>query len=233
MNTTLSPLSARYYAKLAGLLYLMIIITGIFSEGIVRSSLIIAGDAGATVHNISESEGLFRLGFLSDLIMVISDIGVALLFYVLLRPVNKYLALLAAIFRLIQATILGFNLLYYLQPLLLLSGADYLVAFDQDQLAAMVQLALVKHSFGYLLSGIFFGLCCLVLGYLFFRSEQFPNLFGGLLCIAGVAYLLESLSAFLLPDYAAITEILVIVSAIGVELSLTIWLLVRGSRQLI
>ena len=96
-TTETSPL---LYARVAGLLYLIIIVSGIFSEVYVRSKLVVTGDATATAANILASEGLFRIGFAADAIMLLSDVAIAVLFYLLLRPVSNALALTAAAFRL-------------------------------------------------------------------------------------------------------------------------------------
>jgi hypothetical protein len=230
MTDTIDYPSLRRTAGFAGILYLIIIASGLFSEMLVRSNLIVPGDATATASNIIASQSLFRIGFAGDLIMVICDIGVALAFYLLLKPVNQGLALLAAFFRLAQASILGINLLNHFTPLLLLSGADYLSVFGTDQLHALVMLFLKMHAHGYLISGVFFGLSCLVLGYLFFKSGYLPRILGVLLVFAAFGYLTDSFTNVLLPDYAAITEWLVVASAVIAELTLCIWLLLKGVR---
>jgi hypothetical protein len=94
-------------ARVAGVLYFIIIIAGIFAEFGVRSSLIVSGDAAATASTILAAEGLFRSGMAADLVMILADVALALLFYVLLKPVSQALALLAAFFRLAQAAVLG------------------------------------------------------------------------------------------------------------------------------
>jgi hypothetical protein len=231
MTTNIESASLRRIARIAGILYLIIIVSGLFSEMFVRSNLIVPGDATATASNIIASKSLFRIGFASDLIMVISDIGVALAFYVLLKPVNKGLSLLAAFFRLAQASILGINLLNHFTALLLLSGADYLAVFETAQLHAMVTLFLNMHAHGYLISGVFFGLSCFVLGYLFLKSDYLPRILGVLLIFATFGYLADSFTNFLLPNYAAITEWLVVASAVIAELTLCVWLLVKGVRE--
>ncbi|MHC4104233.1 MAG: DUF4386 domain-containing protein [Planctomycetota bacterium] len=231
MTNNIDNTSLRKIARIAGLLYLIIIVSGIFSEMFVRSNLIVPGDATATANNILASESLFRIGFASDLIMVMCDIGVALAFYVLLKPVNKGLALLAAFFRLVQAAILGFNSLNHFAALLLLSGADYLTVFETDQLHALVMLFLKMHTHGYLISGVFFSLSLFVLGYLFMKSDYFPKILGVFLVFATFGYLLDSFTNFLLPNYAAITEWFVVASAVIAELSLCLWLLFKGVRE--
>jgi hypothetical protein len=135
---------------------------------------------------------------------------------------------MAAFFRLAQTAILGINLLNHFTPLLLLSGADYLTVFETDQLHALVMLFLNAHIYGYLISGVFFGLHCFVLGYLLFKSDYFPRIFGVLLIFASFGYLIDCFTNFLLPDYAAITEWLVVATAVIAELSFAFWLLLKG-----
>ena len=221
--------SNRKTARFAGILYLIIIVCAGFSEGYVRSNLILVpGDATATANNIMAFEWIFRIAFASDLIAFLSDIGMAVLLYVLLKPVSKTLSLMAAFFRLAQTAILGINLLNHFTPLLLLSGADYLTVFETDQLHALVMLFLNAHTYGYLISGVFFGLHCFVLGYLLFKSDYFPRIFGVLLIFASFGYLTDCFTNFLLPDYAAITGWLVVATAIIAELSFAFWLLLKG-----
>ncbi|MCB0130010.1 MAG: DUF4386 domain-containing protein, partial [Caldilineaceae bacterium] len=121
-------------ARIAGLLYLSIIAAGVFAEFIVRGSLIVPGNAAATAGNILAAESLFRLGIAGDLIMLICDVALALVFFVLLKPVSRSLSLLAAFFRLAQAAVLGMNLLNLVLVLQLISGTDYLAVFGAEQL---------------------------------------------------------------------------------------------------
>ncbi|WP_455207894.1 DUF4386 domain-containing protein [Kaarinaea lacus] len=229
MTVRSAEISPRVYARVAGLLYLIIIVFGIFSEVFIRSSLIVTGDATATANNIVESESLFRLGFAADSIMLLSDVAIAVLFYVLLKPVSKTLALTAAAFRLTQAAVLGLNLLNYYAALMLLSGAVYTSAFESGQLHALAMLFLDMHSHGYDLGLLFFGLSNLILGYLIVKSDYFPGLLGYGLIAAAVVYLAGSLTRFLFPDYLSLIKPIYIVPLIA-ELSFCIWLLVKGVR---
>lgn len=217
------------YARVAGSLYLIIIVFGIFSEVFIRSILIVPGDATATVTNILASEWLFRAGFASDSIMLLSDVAIAVLFYVLLKPVSKTLALMAAAFRLTQAAILGLNLLNYYVAMLLLSGFGYSTAFEADQLHAIVMLFLDMHSHGYDLGLLFFGFSSLILGYLVVKSDYYPEILGYGLIAAAVVYLAGSLTRFLFPDYVSLITPIYIVPLIA-ELSFCLWLVVRGVR---
>jgi hypothetical protein len=221
--------SPLIYARVAGFLYLIIIVFGIFSEVFIRSDLIVSGDATTTTTNILASEWLFRLGFVADSIMLLSDVAIAVLFYVLLKPVSKTLALTAAAFRLTQAAILGLNLLNYYTAILLLSDTGYATAFEADQLNALVMLFLDMHRHGYDLGLLFFGLSSLILGYLVVKSDYFPGILGYGLIAAAVIYLTGSLTLFLFPDYVSLITPMYIVPLIA-ELSFCLWLLVKGVR---
>lgn len=215
-------------ARTAGVLYLVIIISGLFSELFVRSGIIVPGDANATAGNIAANSFLFRIGFISDLIMVMSDVGVALLLYFVLKPVNKGLSMLAAFFRLAQATVLGINLLNFYLPLLLLGDTNYLSSFTNEQLNSLSLLFLNAHSYGYLISGVFFGISCVVLGHLIFKAGYFPKWLGILVVAAGVSYLTDCFVNFLFPELTSTSEILVMTVAVVSELSLCLFLLIKG-----
>jgi hypothetical protein len=225
-NSETAPL---IYARVAGFLYLIIIVFGISSEVFIRSILVVKGDATTTAGNILASEGLFRFGFVLDSIMLLSDVAIAVLFYVLLKPVSKTLALIAAAFRLTQAAILGFNLLNYYAALLLLKGVGYATAFNSDQLNALAMLFLDMHSHGYDLGLLFFGLSSIILGYLVVKSDYFPEVLGYGLIAAAVVYLTGSFTRFLFPDYVSFIEPIYIVPLIA-ELSFCLWLLLKGVR---
>lgn len=231
MTTPITETPVRRYAQIAGVLYLIIFICAGFAEGYVRATLIVPGDAAATVGNIQASEGLFRLGFVADLVAFLSDAAVSILLYVLLRPVSKTLALVAASFRLLaHPALASLNLLHYFAVIPLLSGAEYLTAFEGDQLQALVLFFLDLHHYGYLLAGAFFGVHCLLLSVLLYRSELFPRLLGVLMAVAAVGYLAESFGNFLAPQYEPVLAWIVAVPAIVAELGLCVWLLVQGFR---
>ncbi|WP_038150469.1 DUF4386 domain-containing protein [Thiomicrorhabdus chilensis] len=217
-------------ARLAGFLYLVIIVCGIGSEVFIRSGLIVDGDAAATAANILESDGLFRLGFVADAIMLLSDVAIAVLFYVLLKPVNQTLALIAAAFRLTQASILGFNLLNYYAAALLMNGTVYLNGLELNQLQVLASLFLDLHSHGYDLGLIFFGLSNLILGYLLIRADYFPTFFGYGLIAAALVYLAGSFTRFVFPDYAGLMEPLYLIPLLA-ELAFALYLLVKGVRD--
>ena len=160
-------------------------------------SLIVPGDAATTANNIMANEWQFRLGILGFIIMVVFDVVVAWALYVLLKPVNKSLSLFAAWFRLVNATIFGIALYNIISVLQLLSGADYLTAYETGQLHAQVMLFLDAFNHTWLIGLVFFGVHLFVLGYLIFRSGYIPRILGILLIIAALAYLIDSFANFL------------------------------------
>nr|MBN2278745.1 DUF4386 domain-containing protein [candidate division Zixibacteria bacterium] len=233
MTDYLNDISPRMAAKIAGAGYLVIILCGVFAEFFVRSRLIVPGDAAATASNIMASEFLFRIGIAGDLIMLVFDVVVALALYVLLRPVNKSLALLAAFFRLTHTAINGINLLNSVFALLLVNGPGYLTSFRPDQLYSQMLLFLNAHSYGYLIALVFFGFHCLILGYLIIKSDYIPGVLGILMIAASFGYLIDSFANILLSgyaDYKTIFLIIVAVPAIVAELSLCLWLLFKGGE---
>lgn len=225
-----SKASLTRYLLITGVLYLIIFCLGLFSEIVVRSSLISPGDATATANNILASQGLFRLGFAGDLVVFLCDVAVAMLLYVLLRSTSEAGALVSSGFRLTGTAIYGVNLLNYFAALLVLNGSGPLAAFSSEQLNSLALLFLEIHKHGYDLGLVFFGLHCLVLGYLLYKSDLFPSILGLLMALAGLGYLVGSATLFLWPRFAGTVEAIYILPVIG-ELAFSIWLVVKGLRM--
>lgn len=226
--------SQRTLARLAGALYLVIFLAGFFAEFYVRSTLIVSGDAAATAANIGAAEGLFRAGIAADLVMILADVTLALLFYVLFRPISRGLALLAAFFRLAQATALGVNLLNLFLGLHFVSGGAQLAAFSAEQQQALALPFFAAHDIGYSLALVFFALSLVVLGYLIYRSDAFPRILGVLLMLAALGYQLDNFGKVLLTNYAAYQPVLdavVLIPAFIAEIALCLWLLIRGVNR--
>ena len=220
-------------ARRAGVLYLIIIAAGIFAQMFVRNSLTVPGDAAATVANLQGSAQLFRAGIAADVVMILADVALAIAFFALFERVSRSLSLLAAVFRLTQAAILGVNLLNLFLALNLANGTNLFAALGapgRDQLAL---LFLDAHAIGYSVALIFFALSLLVLGVLVLRSRYLPRLFAGLLAFAALGYLVDGFARILLPHYEQFAEVLGMVvfgPAVVGELAIAVWLLVRGVR---
>lgn len=228
MSTRSAGTSPLVYARLAGLLVLVLVVISPFSLIYIPSTLIVPGDATTTANNVMASDGLFRLGIISDAAIFLIEIVVTALLYVLLRPVSRTLSLAAAFARLAMAVIQGINLLPYFIALLLLSGAGYLTVFEPDQLNALVLLSLNAHENAVYIWQAFFGLSLFVLGYLIFESGYFPRILGVLMVVGALGYLIDSFGNILFPSYGEIFGLVVAVTAIIGELPFFVWLLVKG-----
>ncbi|MCA9736315.1 MAG: DUF4386 domain-containing protein [Gemmatimonadetes bacterium] len=229
--TVPDPRSLRTYARTAGVLYLLIIVTAGFAEGYVRTGLVVPGDAVSTADRILASPVLFRLGFFADLIAFVADAAVAVLLYVVLRSAGETLALLAAAFRLVaHPAIAALNLLHHFGALLLLEGRGALSGLDGAVREALALHSLELHGYGYVLAGAFFGVHCALLAVLLHRSEWFPSVLGVLLGAAAIGYLFETYAVFLQPGLEGVAAGLVVVTAGTGEVALALYLCFRGVR---
>lgn len=220
--------SPQHYARFGGVLYLFIIVAGFFAEVTVRSSLKVSGDPAATANNIIAHESLYRIGGAGEFVMLACDVTLALILYVLLRPVSKNLALLAAFFRLVFAAIYGINGLTHFGAMILLKSADVLKDFNSHQLQELAYFSLRLHAYGYYISLVFFGFHILLLGYLIFKSGYFPKFLGVLLIIASLGYLLNSFAVFVAPAFQAKIALFALLPGALAEYSLCLWLIVMG-----
>lgn len=218
--------SPQFYARAGGWLYLIVIAAGMFA--VVPANLIVSGDAAATAKNIMASESLWRLGPATNILAGVCYVAITLILYVLLRPVNRNLSLLAAFFSLVGIAVGGVNTIGSFAPLLLLGGADYLKAFDPHQLQALSLLFVKLGAYGTAITLVFFGLYCLMLGYLIFRSGYLPKFLGILLTIGSLCYLTNSFADFLAPAFAARLFPVILMPAVIAELLLCLWLIVMG-----
>lgn len=227
----METVNARKLARLTGILYLVIIVCAGFSQGAVRELLVISGDASATAQNILRDSFLFRIGLLTDLIAFLCDAGVAILFYYLLKPVSKGLAIATAAFRLIAHPAIGsLNLINHYAALKILESPGFISSFELGQVQEISLMFMDLHNMGYLIAGAFFGIHCLLLGNLLYRSEWFPKWTGILLTLAAFGYLIESFGFVLLPEMETVFGWVVGLSAGIGEVSLTLWLIIKGVR---
>lgn len=226
-NAPVGP-SPQRYARIGGLLYLILIVVGAWGQLFVRGTIIVSGDATATAHNIMASQALWRAGIGGDLVMHLCDVPVMIVMYVLLKPVNRNLALLAVLFNLVQTAVLVANKMTLVIPLFLLGNAAYLNAFEPQQLNALAYVSLRAHDYGFGFGLIFFGAVCLIEGYLIRRSGYLPKALGVLMQLAGACYLLNSFALILAPAFASMLFPAIMMPPIIAESSLAIWLVVKG-----
>jgi hypothetical protein len=238
MNTTNgSPRGTnKKNARIAGFLYLIYIVVSIFANGLGRSKIIVLGDATTTAGNIIASAWQFRIGFLVDLVAAVLFLLTAWALYVLLKPVNKNLALLFLLLNLGGVAVSCFSDLFLIASQLLLSGADYLKVFQADQLQALAMLSLYLYKYGFLgIAQIFFGAWLFPLGYLVFKSGFLPRILGVILMVHCVVWLMSTLQFFLFPAFIGIpfVGITYLSNPIGFisEFGLSLWLLIMGARD--
>ena len=217
-------------ARIAGLLYLIYIVTTIAADVFGRSKLIVYGDAAATARNIMASEWQFRLGITGDLVSAVFFLLAAWALYVLLKSVNERFALLFLLLNLGGVAVYSINLLNQFAALLLLSGADYLKVFQAEQLQATAMFFLILHKNGYWIAQIFFAAWLFPLGYLVFKSGFLPKILGIVMMIHFVGWLLTFLQFFLFPGFGVITYLTCPLGLVS-ELGLTLWLLIMGARD--
>lgn len=229
MTSRAAGASPHTYARIAGLLYLFIIVVAGFGELFVRDRLIQWGDAAATAKNILSSESLFRVGLAGEMLTCVCDVALAMLLYALLKPVSKNLALLAAFFRLTFVGLYGVSKLFEIAALVALGSADTLKALSPPQLQDLAYVSLRVHSLGYGASLLFFGSCCILFGHLIYRSRYLPRLLGILLAIAGYGYVAFSVAQMVSPAFAArVLFPWIIPIAFVAESGLALWLIVKG-----
>jgi hypothetical protein len=233
MNTTKgSPHGTnKKTARRAGFLYLIYIVISIFANVLGRSKLIVLGDAATTARNIMASAWQFRIGFVVDLVAAVLFLLTAWALYVLLRPVNKPLALLFLLLNLGGVAVSCFSDLFLIASQLLVSGADYLKVFQVDQLQALAMLFLHIYKNGFSgIAQIFFSAWLFPLGYLVFKSGFLPRILGIVLIVECFGWLMYPIQFFLFPGNAVLTYLSSAVGFIG-EFSLTLWLLIMGAKE--
>jgi len=206
------------YDRVAGVLYVPLFLLGPFALLYVRNTVVVPGDAAATAERIAVHGGLFRIGSVAELIIPLLDVALALVFYVLLKPVNAPIALLAAFFRLVTAA------------LILASAATNFAALQTAQSPDLALLLLNLHQHLLAIGMVTFGVHLLLLGYLIWVSSLLPRFVGVLLMVASVGYVANSIRVLLLLDWTTPVRSLVLLPAFVAELSLMLWLLIKGTQ---
>jgi hypothetical protein len=215
-------------AKVGGFLYLFLMATSFFAELYAHGRLIVAGDAMQTAKNIAANERLFRVGTASELIMFTGDVILLWALYVVLRPINRNVALLAAFLRLVQGSICAVATLNDFAVLGLLNGADYLRAFDAQQLQALVRLFLGVRGTGLQIGVVFLGWGSAVFSYLWFKSRYIPRALAALGIFSSLVLAIVTLAILVFPPLEAVVGLAYMAPLFIYEVGLGIWLLVKG-----
>ena len=221
--------SRQKSARIAGLLYLLLAVTGVFSLIYVPSTLFVFGDATATADNIMSSELLFRTGILSGLISNVIFVFLVLALYRLLKDISHKQAIIMVTLVVISVATSFANTFNQIAALIILSGADFLSVFEKPELESIAYVFLRLHSQGIQIIQIFWGLWLFPFGLLVYRSGFIPKILGVLLFIAGFAYVLSTFTFLVLPQYTAAISTLVTILEVG-ELPIIFWLLIVGAK---
>jgi hypothetical protein len=218
-------------ARIAGLLYLAVVAIAPFRLMYVPGALFVHGNAAATVHNIAAHESLFRLGIFSELLTGVATLFAVLALYRLFEGVNQTQAVLMVVLgALMQVPIFFINALNDVAVLLLARGTDFLSAFGGPQRDALAMLFLSLHGYGIAANEIFWGLWLLPFGLLAFKSGFLPRILGIWLIVNGFAYLAQSVSGFLFPQYEDAISTISLPLQLG-EVAMMLWLLIVGAKK--
>ena len=218
-------------ARVAGLIYLLLIIVGPLRLIYIPNTLFVEGNAAATAHNIASHEMLFRLGILADLIGATGLIFLVLAFYRLFKAVDELQALSVVILGgVMPATIYFFNVANDAAALMLVRGADFLSVFDKPQREALAMLFLDLHDQEVTAAEILWGLWLFPLAILAYRSRFFPRFLGVWLVLGGLAYLALSITGELFPRYQDLVFRIGSPARLG-EMAFMLWLVVMGAKE--
>jgi len=220
---------AKNPGRFAGLLYILTSIIGFFGLGYVPGKLIVQGNGAATASNIAASETLFRLGIASNLIGQAGFIFVALALYDLLKGINRRHSSLMVILIVVSVPIAFLNELNSIAALFLAKGVDFVSVFEKPQREALIMLFLKLHGRGFVVAEMFWGLWLFPLGLLVYRSRFLPRFLGVWLALAGLAWVILSLTGILLPEYADKVSTYSQPAIIG-EIAFMLWLAIRGAK---
>ena len=228
MRNALDERSPLFYARVAGVIYLSAMALSIVSQVFILGRIIVPENITATTANIAAHESLFRLGIGIDIITSASDVVIGWALYELLKSVDRPLALLGVFFRIADATVLVVTTFDALMSLRLLSGADYLGAFQTSQLQVLARLFVGARGFGFEVGFVFLGLGSAIFSYLLFKSHFVPKLLAGWGLFASLLLATSSLAGVLSPWFLANLAMAAMIPMFFFEVPLGLWFLLRG-----
>jgi hypothetical protein len=228
MSSALMDAKPQLHARVAGFLYLVTIVMGVYAEFFARGSLMVHGDPISTARNILTHETLYRLGLAADLIMSAAYIGVTVLLLALLRPVDRLLSNLAAVFSIIGIAAIAANSIVHAAVLVFVTQQNSSMTVGPTEMNSIAYAFLRLHGQGYNIASVFFGFYCTLVGWLIIRSEFLPRLIGALMLIAGVSFLVDSFSIIAIPEIGPYVSTYTSLASLIGEGALTVWLLIFG-----
>lgn len=228
MTEQIAQISPRSRARITGVVYLLFFLTAILGEFFMRQAGIsgigvVTADSSSVANSLLAHETSFWLGWALSLISTACYVAVTAMFYQLLKPVGKNLALIATFCSLVGLAITAFGGLFQLAPLVVLGGSSYMSVFSVPQLQALALMFLQLNAQGGAIALVFAGIFQLLIGYLIIRSSFLPRILGALVALAGLGWLI-----FLAPPLA--NSLLTYLEVLGFfgEVPLMLWLLVMG-----
>jgi len=226
VTTSIAEMSPGRKARAAGAFYLITMVLGVFATAFISDRLVVSGDAAATASNILSHQTLFRLGFALFMVEMVCQIVMTMLFYDLLKPVSRSVALLATVLGVVGCGIKALTRLFYFAPWLVLGGAKYLSVFSAPQLDAVALLFLKVNELGAAIAMVFFGFNAVLTGYLIIRSTFLPRPLGWLSVAGGLGWL-----TYLSPPLGYRAFLYVALIALVGSLATIVWLLVFGVNE--
>jgi hypothetical protein len=223
--------SPKRLARIAGVLYLLVFISGVFAQGFVLPKIYAAGDAATTAGNVVANSGLARIGVVADLFQATVLVFLGMTLYILLKHVHQSAARAMLVIVAIGSAIICLNDVFTFESVRVATDASYVAALGAAGSSALVLLLLDIQHYGFYIAQIFFGLWLVPLGYLAYKSGMFPKALGVLLIVGGACLLVEMLATFLVPDFgeAKINVFVTIPSAVA-EILMIGYLLVIGVK---
>jgi hypothetical protein len=233
MMTTLTALTTltkpnQKTIRLAGLFFLGMVVSGVFTEIFVRQKLIVPGNSATTATNILSHPLLYRMGISSDILMALFYLFTALALYCLLESVSKKLASVMVVFASMGSVLLLIGVLFEAVPLYLLQSQSYLNVISLVERQAFSLFFIELYGHGYIIGQLFFALWVLPLGILIRGSQFIPKIFGTLFVVETVFALLAVFVHFLIPS--TMVENLLMVPGVIAEFSFMFWLLFQGFK---
>ena len=222
--------SNKKTARTAGVLYLIIAITGAFGIMYAPSQLFVNNDINTTAKNILDNELLFRLGIFSSLVCQTVFVFLALTLYRLFEEVNVYLArtLVALV---IVGVPIAFFIIFNQYYTLLILKENFMANFHPTQQNSLAMLSLKMYGNGNVIIGIFWGLWLIPFGQLVYQSKFIPKILGAFLIIGGLSYVIDATTFILFPVFHSTTNILVAIFSADAELAMVLWLLIIGVKE--
>ncbi len=211
---------------MAGVLYLITIVAAIIAQGLIAERLVNSTDASVTARNIMAHPDLFRFGYTMYMIEMVSQTGMTMLFYELLKPVSRSGSLIAAVLGVVGCGIKALSRLFYVAPAIVLEGRHYLNTFSAEQLHSIALLFYNVNEMGAAIAVVFFGFSTLITGSLIIRSTYLPRVLGWFALVGGIGWL-----AFLWPPLGY--RLNLYIAAVGIlgSLATIVWMIAFGVNE--